>query len=655
MALLGLILLSLSRAGLMLWQAQRVAATGIWLRMLIQGVRVDLILMGILCLPPLLLMPLSTLRKLWPLWRKATFFWVIGAIFLIFLMESATPGFILEYDVRPNRLFVEYLKYPREVVSMLWLGFRLHLVAGVLLTSATVYGIYLLMKPWLLQERRWSAKKVLITWPLVVVLTILTIRSTTGHRPANPALFALTADPMVNSLILNSPWSVGYAVYGLKNESVSSKVYGKMPAEDVFRLTRLPDSPERKDISTDALPTLSRIVPSRKRDKPLNLVIILEESLGATFIGSMGGVPVTPRLEEMKAQGLWFDQMYATGTRSVRGIEAVVAGFLPTPARSVVKLSLSQRNFFTLASLLVQHGYQTEFIYGGESHFDNMRSFFAGNGFKRIIDQDDYSSPSFEGTWGVSDEDLFNRAHRNLTAYHEAGKPFFALVFTSSNHSPFEFPDGRIELFDKEKATENNAVKYADFALGRFFDQARASDYWRDTLFLVVADHDIRVRGDSLVPIERFHIPALILGADVEPRKISAVASQVDLPVTLLSLMGMTAETPMIGRDLSRYDTDSPGRAMMQYDQNYAWMEGEKVVIMRPGKEPVHGQYDPMEKELELVPPPSDAAAMEQRALAHVLLPSMLYREQKYHLPAGKGREIKASVAGQHHRPEALR
>ena len=243
-----------------------------------------------------------------------------------------------------------------------------------------------------------------------------------------------------------------------------------------------------------------------------NLVIVLEESLGAGFVERLGGRPIAPHLSALADEGIWFDQLYATGTRSVRGIEAVIAGFPPTPARSVVKLSKSQQDFSTLASLLRDKGYHNEFIYGGESHFDNMRGFFLGNGFQQIVDQKDYPAPKFVGSWGVSDEDLFDKTHERLEALHAAGEPFFMLMFSSSNHSPFEFPDGRIERVDQEKQTVDNAVRYADFALGQFIERARQSDYWENTLFLVVADHDTRVYGDALVPIDKFHIPGVIRG-----------------------------------------------------------------------------------------------------------------------------------------------
>lgn len=635
MTLASFIIFSLSRAGLVAWQYDRITAVSSWQEVMLHGFRVDSIQIGLMWLPALLLAPLLAVGRFWRLWRGFTYFWVVLCISLVILLELATPGFIGEYDTRPNRLFVEYLKYPNEVWSMLWSGFRIHLFVGVLGTCLAALATGWLMTPWLSQQQRWRNWTVWLSWPLVFILVALVVRGTISHRPANPAMFSRTTDSMVNSVILNSPWSLIHAIYSLKHENKSSEMYGTLPDEEVYRIVR--ETRARFDesfspVDHPGLPTLSQLTPSRQRERPLNLVIILEESLGATFVESLGGAPVTPNLEKLKEQGWWFEQMYATGTRSVRGIEAVVTGFQPTPAQSVVKLSLSQHNFFTLASLLEQQGYSTEFIYGGESHFDNMVGFFMGNGFQREQDFDSYQDPVFVGSWGVSDEDLFNKAHDEIMASHASGKPFFTLVFTSSNHAPFEFPDGRIDLYDPVKATANNAVKYADYALGQFFAKAQKSDYWKDTLFIVVADHDIRVHGHDMVPINHFHIPALILGADIEPRRIQTVASQIDLPVTALSLMGIQAQHPMTGRDLSRGNGDQPGRAMMQFENNFAWMEENRVVVLRPGKEPAHGIWDIKQKKFTQAPPPADQADFEKRALANSLLPSLLYRERLYHV-----------------------
>ncbi|MEX1200164.1 MAG: LTA synthase family protein [Methylophaga sp.] len=633
--LVGLALLSLSRLGLTLWQWDRVTAAIDLTTYFIQGIRADIIIMGMLIAPLALVMPLLVNKITWPLWQKLVWLWGLAMVVLIVFMETATPAFIMQYDLRPNRLFIEYLQYPKEVFSTLWEGFRLPLLLGVSITILAGWFMSRLLKKWLASyQLDWPLWKLWLTWPLLVLLLVIMIRSTMAHRPANPAMFAITSDAMVNSLVINSAWSVYFAIYNMKHEAEAGDVYGSLTDDEIMAemdenypwLNNDPDAP---------FPTLNQRPASIQRDKPLNLVIILEESMGATFVDSLGGEhAVTPELEKLKDKGWWFEQLYATGTRSVRGIEATISGFLPTPARSVVKLSLSQQNFFTIADLLSQKGYKTEFIYGGESHFDNMATFFIGNGFQSVVDQDDYKNPIFKGSWGVSDEDLFNKAHEQISKAHDRGQPYFSLVFTSSNHSPYEFPDGRIDLHVPEKQTDLNAVKYADYALGDFFKKAMQSDYWQDTLFLVIADHDLNVYGDALVPIERFHIPGLILGADIQPKRITTVASQIDMAPTLLSLMGINEPTPMIGRDLSRAEEhQSPGRALMQFADYFALMQGENVTVLRPQQGALAGHYSPVERQLEITGPANEEDAHE--ALAHVLLPSWLYRQQRYDMPLG--------------------
>lgn len=631
--ILGLLILSLSRCGLAVWQWDRVTAAVDLPVLFLQGIRADLIIMGMLIAPLVLLIPLLFNR---PIWQKLVVIWGALSITLIVFMEASTPAFIMQYDLRPNRLFIEYLKYPGEVFATLWHGFRVPLILGVTITGFTSWYASKLLKQWLRSyQLDWPIWKVWLTWPLMAFIIFMMIRSSLGHRPANPASFAITSDALVNSLILNSAWSVYFAVYNMQHESEAGDVYGAMADKEI--MAELVENYPWLDSEPDApFPTLNKREATAHRDKPLNLVIILEESMGATFVESLGGDrPATPELEKLKHYGWWFEQLYATGTRSVRGIEATISGFLPTPARSVVKLSLSQQNFFTIADLLSQQGYLTEFIYGGESHFDNMASFFMGNGFNTIIDQNDYKNPVFEGSWGVSDEDVFNKAHQRISEMHTQKQPFFSLVFTSSNHSPYQFPDGRIALETAEKQTDLNAVKYADFALGQFFAKAMQSDYWQDTLFLVIADHDLNVYGDALVPIERFQIPGLILGADIQPKKIRTIASQIDMATTLLSLMGISAETPMIGRDLSLPEEQlAPGRAIMQFSDYFALMQGDKVTILRPQQSALEGRYNAKKRQLEMTGPAGEEDSHE--ALAHVLLPSWLYRQQRYDMPTGR-------------------
>ena len=618
----SLAIFSVSRIGLVIWKFDQAPESSTIFQIFLNGFRVDLMIIGQFMLIPFLFFPLVYLSKyLQKAYQKIMSYWVYITLLIFFLIEATSATFIAEYNTRPNILFIEYLKYPKEIIEMLGKGFLL----DVILVLASLIGASIILKKLIFQNYQITYKKIhLYFWPIILVFMFISIRSTFGHRPANPAYFATTQDNLINSIILNSPYSVSYALYSMHHEKDASAIYGKLSSAEILSLTNHNGPKEN--------PTLRELDPIFK-GKPQNVVIILEESLGATFVESLGGLPVTPNLENLKSDGIWFENLYATGTRSARGIEAVVAGFPPTPAQSTVKLPLSQSKFFTLATLFKKLNYETSFIYGGQAHFDNMRNFFIGNGFEKIIEQKDYINPKFVGSWGASDQDLFNQAHNLFETNTTNNKPFFSLIFTSSNHAPFEFPDNTIKLYEEPKQSENNAVKYADFALGEFINKAKKSSYWKNTIFLIVADHDIRVRGADLIPVYNFHIPGLILGGSVKPMTIKNIVSQIDLPVTLLSLAGIKASTPLIGRDVMRMNHDEcSGRALLQYYDNFGWLECNRLLILKPNQEIYTGKYDFKNKQSAETENNLSQKEIDQ-LLANALLPSFLYKKQLYKLP----------------------
>lgn len=628
-ALIALVIVCLARVGLMWWLAARVSATHGWTTILLSGVRVDLATLGLLFgLPAVLAVLLPQAGLVGRVVSGLLRVWLTAALLLVLQLELATPAFMDEYGVRPNRMFLEYLIYPKEVVRTLLLGHTLAVVVSLVVMAAVAWWAW----RWIGRTLRTSESRIGILWRvpcavLLLLLSVFAVRSTvTGHRPLNPAMVAFSTDPTINQLPMNSTFALLHAAREWVNEEDGAQIYGSMPWPEIVQEVRGSTGLPIQAFKDPHYPTLAARPPVHT-GKPRNVVIILEESLGAQFVGSLGGLPLTPNIDALGREGWAFQRLYATGTRSVRGIEAVVSGFTPTPAQAVVKLPKSQTNFYSLARTFARHGYDTTFYYGGEGHFDNMRGFFLGNGFKRIVEQKDFHNPDFVGSWGVSDEDLMRRADAEFRGLHQRGTPFFGLVFSSSNHDPFEYPDGRITLYEQPKQTRNNAAKYADHAIGEFFKLAKKSPYWKDTVFLIVADHDSRVFGKDLVPIRNFHIPGVILGDGIAPRQDARIISQIDLPVTLLSLAGIGDATPMLGQDLNQPNALRPGRAMMQYDRNLALMQGDDVVILTPGKPA--SAYTWNDALGQLVPAPAKPE-LARRALAIALWGSASYDKQLY-------------------------
>ena len=569
--LMGLFVFSLFRTLLCLSNLESLLAVEKWYLVFPIGIRMDTLLLCYALVLPLVLMLVLPPKPLK---------WVLSFYFTAFLatavfLEIASFPFIDEFNTRPDRLFIEHFGNWHEVFGMILDGLR-HRIGNRFAGNGSIrcFGGNADLQTFKGYSPV-SFYKRLFLFVICMPLVFLGARSSISHRAANISTAAFSNSHLVNQLGLNSTYSLMYAWNSLKkHENDPARVYGKMPLPEM--LERIQKYMFSQDIDEDSsIPLLHTQTSSFPNKKPYNLVIILEESLGAEYVGCLGGLPLTPRLDQLSKEGLLLTNLYSTGTRTVRGIEATVCGFLPTPGSSVVKLGLSQQHFFTLADLLQRRGYATEFIYGGDSQFDNMRGFFLGNGFQQVHDLKTFNDPVFEGTWGVSDEDLFSKANEVFKSH--GNDPFFALILSTSNHDPFEFPDGRIELYEQPKMTRHNAMKYADHALGTFFDMAKKESYYENTVFLVIADHSTRLRGEDLLPVHKFHIPGLIIGPQVKPGTHEKVASQIDMPPTLLDLIGIDAETPLIGRPLVSLPEDTPGRAIMQYGSTHAFMVGDQV------------------------------------------------------------------------------
>jgi len=625
---IGLLIMTLSRILLFFIYKARIDETENFWYIFPIGIRFDLIVLSYLSFLPALLICVLPTKFLFKI-SKFLHIYFLFFLFLILLVELATPDFVRQYDTRPNRLFLDYLIYPKEVLGTLFKSYLSSLIITTILLALAVYfGYKKGKKLFYPTEERYVSK--LILFPVVAFLLVFGARSSlTSKRPINSSNAVFSMDQLTNNVGLNSFYTVAFAAYSLKNEDNASEMYGKMEEKESYDRVKKYMTASPEDFTDANLPTMHKQKADTLLEQPLNLVIFLQESLGAEYVGSLGGKPLTPNFDALTKEGLLFTNLYSTGTRSVRGIEAVVTGFLPSPSESVVKMSNSQTGFFTLAELLKNKGYDTSFIYGGSANFDNMGSFFNGNGFENIIDEEEFENDgnkyAFKGTWGYSDEDLVVKANDYFKS--QKGKSFFSMMFSTSNHEPFEFPDGRIKLHDKKKNTVNNAMKYADFSIGKFFEMAKKEDYFKNTIFIVIADHNTRTYGKHLVPIKKFRIPALIIGPNVQKgAKFDKLSSQIDIPPTLLGMIGMDVETPMAGRNIKDIKPETKGRSIMQFHDTNAFRVEDQVVILQPHKKPLQFK---IENDTVLTPVKLEEE-LARDALAHVTAASNLYKQKKY-------------------------
>ena len=335
--------------------------------------------------------------------------------------------------------------------------------------------------------------------------------------------------------------------------------------------------------------------------KQPNVVIIMMESMSAEYMETFGNKQgITPSLDRLAKEGLLFTRLYATGTRTVRGLEALSAALPPQPGAAVVRWP-NITNLNTLGSTLAARGWEPNFIYGGYGMFDNMNSYFESQAYK-VTDRKLFKEGlvEFENVWGVADEHLFDQVLMNMDKDTATGKPFFAHIMTTSNHRPFTYPDGRIDI--PSPAKREGGVKYADYAIGRFFEMAKEKPWFDNTIFLIVADHCASSSGKTKIPVFRYHIPAIIYAPKlVAPKQVDTLASQIDLVPTLLAMLGLEGDSHFVGRDILKMLPED-GRALLSTYQNVGYLKGDLMTVLQPKRKIETFRISADGKEAQLVP-----------------------------------------------------
>lgn len=593
-----------------------------WLSFL-YGLRMDTITVSILFIIPVILMTLSP-KAIYFVVEKVLKYYFLMVFALVIYIEISTFPFIAQYDVRPNYLFVEYLIYPKEVFSMIFAEYKAELfIAFVCITGFVTFYLKCCHHCFIALYKTSYFKRIVLFIPLAALLFI-GIRSSFGHRPANQSDAMYSSNRMLNEITKNSLYSIGYAMYVNQKNNTKKLLsqYGKMHDDEAVQRVRsiLHIQNEKAD-----LPFTRNEKSHFKTDDSKNLVIFIQESMGYQFVEAVGGKKgITPNMNQLAKEGILFKDLYSNGTRSVRGIAGSVAGNFSVPGKGVVKRNKSQSDFFTIASALKPHGYYTSFIYGGESRFDNMRAWFLGNGFDEVIDQPEFKNPSFTGTWGVSDEDMVIRANSEFKKHYKNHQKFATVMFSTSTHSPFDFPENRIELVKGvDKKSVENAVKYADFSIGKFFELAKKEQYYKDTVFVVIADHNVRVYGEDMIPVDMFHVPAVILGENIKPYTYNKMATQPDVLATALDLIGLDLNYPILGHSI--FSDDKQNISFIQFHNSYGLRVDDKIAIIRPRKKASTFLY----KNQHLVKTASDKK-LEKDALAFIVTLDYLYNNKLY-------------------------
>lgn len=500
-------------------------------------------------------------------------------IIVIFAFQAHAEWFFwMEFNARFNFIAVDYLVYTQEVIGNIVESYPMYLVYTSILVSA--YVIYRLFRsrinqslealPELSRRERSVGFAVLALAPFLS----FTLAATTEKR--------ISENRIVDELSRNGFYQFVSAFR--KNELDYYSFYQTLDEREMIRLMKKEMASFNSHLADEMSPEPVRVIVNEGEEKKYNVVFITVESLSASFMGMFEPhYNATPYLDALANQSMFFTQMYATGLRTVRGLEAITLSIPPTPGYSIVKRPKNE-NLFSLGSIFKSKGYDTKFLYGGYGYFDNMNYFFEQNGFK-AIDRTDFadSEIEFANIWGICDENLLTRALKEADTSHARGQPFFEFVLTTSNHRPYTYPEGRIDI--PSKTGRVGAVKYTDYAIGTFIEKARKKPWFDDTIFVVIADHCAGGRGQTSIPLQNYHIPAIIYAPKIiQPQVVSKIVSQIDIGPTLLGLMNFSYNSKFFGKDALR-EPEEQGRLVLGTYQNLGYFRDGQLITLSPNQQ----------------------------------------------------------------------
>jgi phosphoglycerol transferase MdoB-like AlkP superfamily enzyme len=491
--------------------------------------------------------------------------------------------FFQEFDARFNLVAVDYLVYPTEVIG----DIRDAYPVGSVLLLAAVSGLTFtwwlrrrLVPPRLPVVRIKRRMSPALAQVAAVGLAFAFFSTDSLTRSDNRVANEIAANGAMSFFRAARTSELPYtAYYATRDSRKNFQVLTSYLARTGGRLTALGDGRLNRRFAADP----------RGLGK-LNVVVVAEESFGAEFSKLYGSEQdLTPNFDRYARQALWFRHMYASGTRTVRGLEAIATSFPPIPSVSILRRPRNE-GIATWGSVMRRHGYDASFLYGGYGYFDNMNYFFENNGFS-VLDRNDMERVRFENIWGVSDEDLFDRALAYYDERHSTGKAFFSLVMTTSNHKPFTFRDG-VPGVPASGGGRAAGVRYADFALGYFLDEARKRGWFHDTLFVVVADHGARVYGKAEIPLRQYEIPMMFYApAHLARGMIETLTTQIDIAPTVLGLLGLEYEAPFFGTNVLAC-APCERVALFSHNHDVAAFRDGKLAVLGLGKREQVLAYD---------------------------------------------------------------
>lgn len=518
--------------------------------------------------------------------------WVTVTLAVVSGLAVADVHFFGEFGTHLNFVALEYMDAPWVALGMIAQDLGAAGVAAnlALIAAAAVAldaAVRRLFRPH--AEQGVELRRLGFGRAALLVALVVAARGGLG-RPLRPQDAGLSGDRFVNQLALSGPFTIERHLYEAWRDRDEDPGYGIDPEEAARTVRGMLD---RGETFLDPESPALRRPPQRERGPRRSVVVVVMESFAGRFVGALGaeGPTLTPQFDALAAQGHLFTRFYATGPSTNRSLAALLAGFPCVAKRTAItKSSEGQQEFLTLARILGREGYGSAFCSAGLSSWENLGGWCRGQGFDRTVDSADFDDAQALSVWGVPDHVLLDRVLVECEEMARGG-PFAAVVLTGSNHPPFSVPDPLPDAIPVEPVPpipleRVRAVRYADWALGRFVRSVRESAWGKDTLLVLVGDHGVHVAPQADIDPDRRHVPLLLLDpVRREPARDPRIASHVDVLPTVLALLGVDSPHAAWGRDLLTPTPDAQGAA--------AALRGECAVLGPHGGERVYGVAAP--------------------------------------------------------------
>ena len=498
--------------------------------------------------------------------RNSLYFTTLFLYVLLIIFNAVSEYFFYnEFGVRYNFIAVDYLIYTTEVIGNIMESYPIIplFTAIFVVTGLATWWIYKKTKDSLLQLPNLVQKLTLLGVFAVLLAISLSFAEKINLKKGNIFQQEIAANGMVKFYEAFSNNTLDFFTF-----------YPTVDQKTAEKNTLLP-------LGTT---TLNRTITSEKPELQKNVVLISIESLSAAYMKAYGYEEnVTPFLDQLAQKSLFFTNLYATGNRTVRGLEALTLCIPPTAGESVIKREKENKNKFTTGSVFKSKGYSVKYLYGGYSYFDNMKDFYGGNGYE-IVDRDNFTPEeiTFANVWGVCDEDMAKKAISEMNKDYKAGKPFFHHWMTVSNHRPFTYPEGKIDI-PADSKSRKGGVKYTDYSIMKFFEMAQKQPWFKNTVFVIVADHCSSSAGKTELPMDKYRIPAMIYAPEfVAPQKFSQVTSQIDVMPTVLGLLNFKYQSKFLGQDV--FSKNFVPRAYIATYQDLGFIKDNYLTVISPTK-----------------------------------------------------------------------